>query len=77
MRLFSKDTAISISQLSGDEAAGRDRESDLLEVMLMDEAFSALDPLIRTDMQDLLLRLQNFVILSLNFDKRAKLLITC
>ena len=28
------------------------------EVMLMDEAFSALDPLIRTDMQDLLLRLQ-------------------
>ena len=29
------------------------------EVMLMDEAFSALDPLIRTDMQDLLLELQN------------------
>ena len=28
------------------------------EVMLMDEAFSALDPLIRSDMQDLLLRLQ-------------------
>ena len=28
------------------------------EVMLMDEAFSALDPLIRTDMQDLLLKLQ-------------------
>lgn len=28
------------------------------EVMLMDEAFSALDPLIRTDMQDLLLELQ-------------------
>ena len=28
------------------------------EVMLMDEAFSALDPLIRTDMQDLLLHLQ-------------------
>ena len=28
------------------------------EVMLMDEAFSALDPLIRTDMQELLLRLQ-------------------
>ena len=28
------------------------------EVMLMDEAFSALDPLIRTDMQDLLLDLQ-------------------
>jgi len=27
-------------------------------VMLMDEAFSALDPLIRTDMQDLLLQLQ-------------------
>ena len=29
------------------------------EIMLMDEAFSALDPLIRTDMQDLLLELQN------------------
>ena len=29
------------------------------EVMLMDEAFSALDPLIRTDMQDLLLNLQD------------------
>lgn len=29
------------------------------EIMLMDEAFSALDPLIRTDMQDLLLKLQN------------------
>jgi len=28
-------------------------------VMLMDEAFSALDPLIRTDMQDLLIELQN------------------
>jgi glycine betaine/proline transport system ATP-binding protein len=28
------------------------------EIMLMDEAFSALDPLIRTDMQDLLLDLQ-------------------
>ncbi|MEO1089621.1 MAG: betaine/proline/choline family ABC transporter ATP-binding protein [Pseudomonadota bacterium] len=28
------------------------------ELMLMDEAFSALDPLIRTDMQDLLLELQ-------------------
>lgn len=28
------------------------------EVMLMDEAFSALDPLIRTDMQDLLLDIQ-------------------
>ena len=28
------------------------------EVMLMDEAFSALDPLIRTSMQDLLLDLQ-------------------
>lgn len=27
-------------------------------IMLMDEAFSALDPLIRTDMQDLLLKLQ-------------------
>ena len=29
------------------------------EIMLMDEAFSALDPLIRTSMQDLLLELQN------------------
>lgn len=29
------------------------------EIMLMDEAFSALDPLIRTDMQNLLLELQN------------------
>ncbi len=28
------------------------------EVMLMDEAFSALDPIVRTNMQDLLLRLQ-------------------
>ena len=28
------------------------------EIMLLDEAFSALDPLIRTDMQDLLLELQ-------------------
>jgi glycine betaine/proline transport system ATP-binding protein len=28
------------------------------EIMLMDEAFSALDPLIRTDMQDLLIELQ-------------------
>lgn len=28
------------------------------EIMLMDEAFSALDPLIRTDMQDLLVELQ-------------------
>jgi glycine betaine/proline transport system ATP-binding protein len=28
------------------------------DIMLMDEAFSALDPLIRTDMQDVLLRLQ-------------------
>ncbi len=28
------------------------------EILLMDEAFSALDPLIRTDMQDLLLELQ-------------------
>ena len=28
-------------------------------IMLMDEAFSALDPLIRTDMQDLLLELQS------------------
>lgn len=29
------------------------------DIMLMDEAFSALDPLIRTDMQDLLLELQS------------------
>lgn len=29
------------------------------EIMLMDEAFSALDPLIRTDMQNLLLKLQS------------------
>ena len=29
------------------------------EIMLMDEAFSALDPLIRTDMQDILLGLQD------------------
>ena len=29
------------------------------EILLMDEAFSALDPLIRTDMQDILLDLQN------------------
>ena len=29
------------------------------DIMLMDEAFSALDPLIRTDMQDLLVELQN------------------
>lgn len=29
------------------------------DIMLMDEAFSALDPLIRTDMQDLLLALQD------------------
>ena len=29
------------------------------EIMLMDEAFSALDPLIRTDMQNLLIELQN------------------
>ena len=29
------------------------------DIMLMDEAFSALDPLIRTDMQDLLIELQN------------------
>jgi glycine betaine/proline transport system ATP-binding protein len=28
------------------------------EILLMDEAFSALDPLIRTEMQDVLLRLQ-------------------
>ncbi|MEZ5859906.1 MAG: ATP-binding cassette domain-containing protein [Geminicoccaceae bacterium] len=29
------------------------------EIMLMDEAFSALDPLIRTEMQNLLVELQN------------------
>ena len=29
------------------------------DIMLMDEAFSALDPLIRTDMQDLLIELQD------------------
>ena len=29
------------------------------EILLMDEAFSALDPLIRTDMQDILLELQD------------------
>ncbi len=29
------------------------------DILLMDEAFSALDPLIRTDMQDMLLELQN------------------
>jgi len=29
------------------------------EILLMDEAFSALDPLIRTDMQDVLLKLQD------------------
>ena len=29
------------------------------EILLMDEAFSALDPLIRTDMQDILLKLQD------------------
>jgi glycine betaine/proline transport system ATP-binding protein len=28
------------------------------DILLMDEAFSALDPLIRTDMQDILLKLQ-------------------
>src|SRR5690606_35299566 len=28
------------------------------DILLMDEAFSALDPLIRTDMQDLLIELQ-------------------
>src|SRR3546814_6543287 len=32
--------------------------SDLADVLLMDEAFSALDPLIRYDMQDQLLALQ-------------------
>lgn len=29
------------------------------DILLMDEAFSALDPLIRTEMQDELIRLQN------------------
>ena len=47
-------------------------------VMLMDEAFSALDPLIRTDMQDLLLELQaelkkTVVFISHDLDEALKL----
>ncbi|WP_412506849.1 quaternary amine ABC transporter ATP-binding protein [Roseovarius sp. SYSU LYC5161] len=47
-------------------------------VMLMDEAFSALDPLIRTDMQDLLLELQGelhktVVFISHDLDEALKL----
>ena len=47
-------------------------------VMLMDEAFSALDPLIRTDMQDLLLELQKelqktVVFISHDLDEALKL----
>ncbi|MEI4233481.1 quaternary amine ABC transporter ATP-binding protein [Roseovarius sp. D22-M7] len=47
-------------------------------VMLMDEAFSALDPLIRTDMQDLLLALQDelqktVVFISHDLDEALKL----
>ena len=47
-------------------------------VMLMDEAFSALDPLIRTDMQDLLLELQKelhktIVFISHDLDEALKL----
>ena len=47
-------------------------------VMLMDEAFSALDPLIRTDMQDLLLALQEelqktVVFISHDLDEALKL----
>ena len=47
-------------------------------VMLMDEAFSALDPLIRTDMQDLLLELQDelhktVVFISHDLDEALKL----
>ncbi|GAA6209942.1 glycine betaine/L-proline ABC transporter ATP-binding protein [Cognatishimia sp. WU-CL00825] len=47
-------------------------------VMLMDEAFSALDPLIRTDMQDLLLELQlelakTIVFISHDLDEALKL----
>lgn len=47
-------------------------------VMLMDEAFSALDPLIRTDMQDLLLELQQelrktIVFISHDLDEALKL----
>ncbi|SDD69657.1 quaternary amine ABC transporter ATP-binding protein [Ruegeria marina] len=47
-------------------------------IMLMDEAFSALDPLIRTDMQDLLLELQDelhktIVFISHDLDEAMKL----
>jgi len=47
-------------------------------IMLMDEAFSALDPLIRTDMQDLLLELQvelnkTIVFISHDLDEALKL----
>ena len=47
-------------------------------IMLMDEAFSALDPLIRTDMQDLLLELQDelhktIVFISHDLDEALKL----
>ena len=47
-------------------------------IMLMDEAFSALDPLIRTDMQDLLLELQQelhktIVFISHDLDEALKL----
>lgn len=47
-------------------------------VMLMDEAFSALDPLIRTDMQDLLLELQKelhktIIFISHDLDEALKL----
>jgi len=48
------------------------------EIMLMDEAFSALDPLIRTDMQDLLLELQaelrkTVIFISHDLDEALKL----
>ncbi|PQO23660.1 glycine/betaine ABC transporter [Rhodobacteraceae bacterium WD3A24] len=48
------------------------------DIMLMDEAFSALDPLIRTDMQDLLLDLQEelsktVVFISHDLDEALKL----
>ena len=47
-------------QLSGgmQQRVGLARLTSNAEIMLMDEAFSALDPLIRTSMQDLLLELQ-------------------
>jgi len=48
------------------------------EVMLMDEAYSALDPLIRTDMQDMLLELQkelkkSIVFITHDLDEALKL----